>query len=162
MIILCPTFENNLKYKEKFFDHDEDVIVITPDIDLVDEWLRIVWRVYKGTHPLIILDDCACTKTVKNRTDNLTKLGFSGRHDGLSVWVLTQQYTSISKAFRDNIGFLVLFYTPNKEDLKGIINNCGMDVTKEEMEEYIKQLKENQYSKLLFKLTYPYEIKYMH
>ena len=99
-----------------------------------DEWLDLVVelllnRPFWNYPPLNVIT--YCTKTVKNRTDNLTRLGFSGRHDGLSVWVLTQQYTSISKAFRDNIGFLVLFYTTNNEDLKGIINNCGMDVTKD-------------------------------
>ena len=64
---------------------------------------------YEGTNTLIILDDCAASRDVKQRTNELVDLAFSARHKGISVWVFTQQITSIAKAFRENIAALVLF-----------------------------------------------------
>ena len=44
-----------------------------------------------------ILDDCAVSKDLKKRSSKFINFAFSGRHEGLSVWVLTQQLTSIAK-----------------------------------------------------------------
>ena len=54
------------------------------------------------TNSLIILDDCAQSKDVKNRTSEIVNLAFSGRHDGISTIIFTQQLTSIAKPYRDN------------------------------------------------------------
>jgi len=162
IIIICPTFLNNKTYQEELFiHHDRDVVPIVPSMDQIDGWLKLVRKIYSKSKTLIIVDDCASSQAVKSKTDALTELGFSGRHEDLDVWVLTQQYTSISRAFRSNIGLLVLFYTPNTEDMKNIIKNCGMEITNEEVVEYIKKLKSKQYSKLIFHLEYPYKIFYL-
>ena len=75
----------------------------------IDDWLKIISNVYEGTNTLIILDDCAASRDVKQRTNELVDLAFCARHKGISVWVFTQQITSIAKAFRENIAALVLF-----------------------------------------------------
>lgn len=72
---------------------------------------------FEGTNSLGILDDRAASKDVKRRTNELVNLAFSARHRGLSVWVLTQQLTSIAKPFRENVGVLVLFCTPSQKDM---------------------------------------------
>ena len=59
--------------------------------------LHFVQEIYKGTSSLIILDDCASSQDVKNRTSELVKLAFSARHYGLSTIVITQQLSSIAK-----------------------------------------------------------------
>ena len=71
----------------------------------------------RQTQTLLILDDIACGDDVKRRTSELVKLegAFSGRHDNMSVWLLSQQLTSVSKPFRENIGALVVFYTPSQK-----------------------------------------------
>ena len=74
-----------------------------------------------GTNSLIILDDCASGKCVKNRTSELVKLAFSARHFNLSTIVITQQLTSIAKPYRENISKLVTFYNPNRQDMNEII-----------------------------------------
>ena len=110
VVFICPTFLNNKTYDKRFIYKDDDVIVFDPDIDQIDATLQLVHKQYKNTNTLIVLDDCASSRDMKQRSDELVRLGFSARHDGLSVWVLTQQYTSIAKPFRENIGMLVLLY----------------------------------------------------
>ena len=75
------------------------------------------------TNSLIILDDCASSQDVKNRTGEIVKLAFSARHYGLSTIVITQQLTSISKPYRDNISRVVSFYNPNQDDIKIIFHS---------------------------------------
>ena len=43
----------------------------------VEAWLKVVPMFLEGTNSLIILDDCAASKDVKERTGELVKLGFS-------------------------------------------------------------------------------------
>ena len=92
---------------------------------------------FSGTNTLFILDDCAASKDVKGRTGQLVNLGFSARHDGISVWVLTQQITSISKPYRDNIAAIVLFYTPSSKTTKAIFEDYAGELTHEEYKEFI-------------------------
>ena len=63
---------------------------------------------FEKTNTLIILNDCATLKDVKGRTSQLVSLGFSAGA-GISVWVLTQQITSIAKPFRKNVAHLFSF-----------------------------------------------------
>ena len=158
VIFICPTFQNNKAYDKKFIYRDEDVYVFPVEYDQVDATLQLVHKTFGGSRGLIVLDDCASSKDVKRRTDELVKLGFSARHDNLSVWVLTQQYTSISKPFRENIGMLVLFYTPSKTDNETIIKEYGMELSKKEVAEHIAELKRRPFSKLVFHLRHPYRI----
>ena len=158
VVFICPTFLNNKAYDKKFIYKDDDVMVFDPDIDQIDATLQLVHKQYKNTNTLIVLDDCASSRDVKRRSDELVRLGFSARHDGLSVWVLTQQYTSIAKPFRENIGMLVLFYTPNKTDITTIVREYGMELDKKDVIGLIKRLKENPHSKVIFHLRNPYNI----
>ena len=116
MILLCPTYIFNETYRG-FAEEDRDFFVLTLQQDQIDDWVRIVSFMFEGTNSLIILDDCAASRDVKKRTNELVNLAFSARHKGLSVWVLTQQMTSISKPFRENIACLVLFYTPSRREV---------------------------------------------
>lgn len=114
--------------------------------------------VFEGTNSLIILDDCAASRDVKKRTNELVSLAFSARHKGLSAWVITQQMTSISKPFRKNIAGLVLFYTPSRKDMKEIFDDYGGGMTSDEKLRLVVALKKNKYSKLIFSLRHPFEI----
>ena len=94
IVFLCPTFIHNI---------NKDLLILTPFQNQIDDWLKIISYMYGGTHTLIILDS----------TNELVNLAFSARHKGISVWVITQQMTSIAKPFRENTAALVLFYTPS-------------------------------------------------
>ena len=115
---------------------------------------------FAGTNTLFILDDCAASKDVKGRTSQLVNLGFSARHDGISVWVLTQQITSIAKPYRDNIAAIVLFYTPSSKTTKAIFEDYASKLTHEEYKELIAKLKGRKFSHLVFALRHPYGIEY--
>ena len=98
---------------------------------------------FSGTNTLIILHDCAVSKDLKNRSNKFIELAFSGRHKGLSVWVLTQQLTSIAKPFRDNVGCVVAFHNPSQMGTKTLFEDFGGDLDME-------LLKSERYSKLCF------------
>ena len=95
----------------------------------------------------------------RSKTNELVNLAFSARHKGISVWVLTQQMTSIAKAFRENIACLVLFYSPSARDMKIIFENYAGDLSNEEKQRFLKKLKEVKYSHLDFSLRHPFGIE---
>ena len=85
-----------------------------------------------GTDSLIIMDDCASSQDVKNRTGELVKVPFSARRYGFSTIVITQQLTSISKPYRDNISRVVSSYNPNQDDMKVIFHGYLGHISKTE------------------------------
>ena len=96
---------------------------------------------------------------MKGRTNQLVNLGFSARHDGISVCILTQQITSIAKPFRENVAAIVLFYTPSGKTTKAIFEDYAGEITHDEYKELIAWLKEQKFSHLVFSLRYPYGIQ---
>ena len=108
IFIVCPTLEDNKTYQQWKYLADPDVYALHIEDDNVENILRETKRFAKNTNSLIILDDCASTNDVKNRTSELVKLGMSGRYVGLSTIVITQQLTSIAKPYRLQISKLVI------------------------------------------------------
>ena len=101
-----------------------------------------------------MLDDCASSQSVKNRTSELVKLAFHGRHVGLSTIVITQQLTSIAKPYRMNISGLVIFYSARKDDKRDIFEN-NLSVNKYEEQKILEALKNNKYARLEIQLVVP-------
>ncbi|CAB3979208.1 Hypothetical predicted protein [Paramuricea clavata] len=95
--------------------------------DDVDLCLKHVSWFAEGTNSLIVLDDCASSQSVKNRTSELVKLGFSAGYMGISTIVITQQLcensTSIAKPYRENISKVVTFYNPSTKDTNIILDD---------------------------------------
>ena len=142
-------------YQEWKFVNDEDFVVIPCDHDDVEYYLRQVTHFAKGTNSLIILDDCASSQAVKNRTSELVKLGFSARHYGLSTMVITQQVTSIAKPYRENISKLVTFYNPSVKDMNAIFDDY-LSLDNSEKKQIISTLKNNDHARLEILLRRPY------
>ena len=94
-------------------DKDPRIFVVVCMQHEIESWLKLAIYFFEKTNTLFVLDDCATLKDVKGRTSQLVNLGFSARHDSISVWVLTQQITSIAKPFRENVAANVPFYTPS-------------------------------------------------
>ena len=107
------------------------VYVLICEQHQVEICLKLVSFAFEGTNTLIVLDDCAASKDVKGRTGELVKLGFSARHAGISVWVLTQQLSSIAKPFRDNVAAIVLFYTPSAKTTKAIFEEYSGELSRD-------------------------------
>ena len=104
-------------------DNEPRIYVINCQQHEMEAYLFIASFFFERTNTLIILDECAASKEVKRRTSQLVNLGFSARHSGLSVWVFTQQMTSIAKPFRENVAAIVLSYTPSSKTTKAIFED---------------------------------------
>ena len=158
IFIVCPTFEDNKTYQNWEYLKDPDVFAIACDHDKVEGVLRDIVKFAKNTNSLVILDDCAASKDVKNKTSELVKLAFSGRHIGLSTIVITQQLTSIAKPYRMNVSKLVTFYSSRKDDRRDMFEN-HLDVSKYEQQKILDALKSKKYARLEILTVHPYTHK---
>ena len=158
IVLICPTFAQN-RTLYRFADRDPRFYPIICEQHHVENWLKLVSSFFEGDNTLIVLDDCASSKDVKGRTGELVKLGFSARHSGISVWVLTQQLSSIAKPFRENVAAIVLFYTPSSKTTKAIFEEYAGELSHVEFQQMIAQLKERKFSYLIFSLRHPFGIQ---
>ena len=144
IVLICPTFVKNKTY-QGFGNNDSRFIVLSPDVDNVDEineLLTYCKELFSGQNTLIILDDCAFTKDLKQRSSKFINLAFSGRHDTeISVWVLTQQLTAIAKPFRENVACIVSIYNPNKISNQILFDEYGGDLDIVNRKSFMKLLK---------------------
>ena len=144
IVLFCPTFVKNATY-DRFVDKDPRIFVVVCLQHEIESWIKLASFFFEKTNTLFILDDCAASKDVKGRTSQLVNLGFSARHDGISVWVLTQQITSTAKPFRENVAAIVLFYTPSGKTTKAIFEDYVGEITHEKYKELIAWLKERKF-----------------
>ena len=167
IILICPTFGWNKTYNN-FAKNDPRFFVLSPDSESdeeIDELLYCCEEVFsapsslhdKSTNTLIILDDCAVSKDLKKRSNKFINLAFSGRHKNISVWVLTQQLTSISKPFRDNVACVISFHNPSGIGTKTLFDDYGGDFNPDEKKHMCEILKSEPFSKLCFSLRYPFQ-----
>ena len=80
-MIICPTYDKNKTY-HNFANNDKRFFVISPNasnVDEINETLKDITIIFSGTNTLIILDDCAVSKDLKNRSNKFIDLAFSGR-----------------------------------------------------------------------------------
>jgi len=158
VVLICPTFAHN-RTLYRFAERDPRLYVIICEQHQVEIFLKLASFSFEGTNTLIVLDDCAPSKDVKGRTGELVKLGFSARHSGISVWVLTQQLSSIAKPFRENVAAIVLFYTPSAKTMKSILEEYAGELSHDELRQMIARLKECKLAHLIFSLRHPFEIQ---
>lgn len=94
---------------------------------------------------------------MKQRTNELVSLAFREKHQGIRIWVLTQQTTSNAKPFRENVAALVLFNTSSAKDMKIIFESYSCELTREE-KSLMDGSKSMEYSHLVFTLCHTYSI----
>ena len=155
IFFVCPTFLENKTYQNWRYLEDEKVIAIPCEQDDVDEYLKTIVNFSKNTCSLIVLDACASGNNVKNRTSEIVKLAFHGRHIGLSTIVITQQLTSVAKPYRMNVSKVVFFYTARKDDRKDIFENY-LDFSRDEELNVMETLKNNKHARLEILTVFPY------
>ena len=158
IVLIFPTFKYNKTY-HRIGENDPRMFVIICEHQDVEKWLNLMKQLFEGTNTFIILNDCAVSKDVKGRTCELLNLAFSGQQFGISVWVLTQNFTAISHSFQMNTGALVLFYTPSAKSMKAIFEDCTGELSQDEFKGLISKLKVQRFSHLVFSLRHPYRIK---
>ena len=74
----------------------------------------------------------------------------------MSLWVLTQQLTSIAKPFRKNVACVVAFHNPSQIGTRTIFEDYGGDLDADTHKKFAELLKEERYSRLGFCLRYPF------
>ena len=158
VVLICLTFAFN-RTLHRFAERDPRLYVIICEQHQVENCLKVVSFSFEGTNTLIVLDDCAASKDVKGRTGELVKLGFSAHHVGISVWVLTQQLSSIAKPFRENVATIVLFYTPSAKTTKAIFEEYAGEISHDKIKQMIARLKERKFAHLIFSLRHPFRIE---
>ena len=154
IVLICRTFAYN-RTLYRFGERDLQLYVIICKQHHVEAWLKLASFAFEGTKTLIILDDCAASKDVKERTGELVELSFSARHTGISVWILTQQLTSITKPFRENVAAVVLFYTPSTKTMKAIFEEYAGELSKYELKQMISRIKDREFAHLIFGFRFP-------
>jgi len=156
IVILCPTYFNNTTYDRKWIYTDKKVLILNPSAieRSLDLPLYFARETFKDSNTLFIIDDCANLHDTKKKVSELCHLAFSGRHYGLTVWVLNQKYNSVVKDFRENIRVLVLFFNKDEKAMKQALEENHI-IPKEKNNEIITQLKKQKGSKLILRLEQP-------
>ncbi len=97
IFLICPTYNWNKTYQEWEYKNSERFYPIPCDQNSVDDFLKYIMDNFKGTNSLIILDDCASTQSVKNRTSELVNLAFSAKHYGFLHFTFTFTLVKVGK-----------------------------------------------------------------
>ena len=156
IVIFCPTLRVNKTYLNRnFIWQDDHIFVVNPENNLNGN-LEYYYNVFKDpdSKTLFIIDDCSAEKSINKKREALSKLAFSGRHVGISVWILTQKYNSVSKDFRENISWLCLFFTKDRGSLEETLQENDVIPT-DKIKEIKELLKQKKHSRLILKLTQP-------
>ena len=93
-------------------------LFVSPQREIINEWIRLFKNALKGHQTLFIIDDCSAEGEINKKRDALSELAFSGRHRNHSLWVLTQKYNSVSKDVREQIKWLCLFFTKDRDSFE--------------------------------------------
>ena len=158
IVIFCTTFEDNKTYDRKWISKDKNVYILDPELvelDL-DKLLIMCVGIFKGSNTLFILDDCGNLSDTRKKKTELCKLAFSGRHAGISTWVIVQKYTSVVKDYRENIRMLTVFFSKDENSTELIFEENAI-VPRHLRKEITERLKNNKLLKLVMRLEYPFK-----
>ena len=119
IVILCPTILDNKTYLYRKWIFDDKNIFIVCDVEgKLNESNKLFKSTSKGHQTLFIIDDCLAEGKINKKRDALSELAFSGRHMNHSLWVLTQKYNSASKDIKEQIKWLCLFFTKDRDSFE--------------------------------------------
>ena len=152
--LLCPTTYRNKTYVNWKCFPDLKFYPIDCSSDKMEEFLAVARDESIDSNTLLILDDLACSKEIKRQSSELTELAFGGRHEGLSVIVLTQQYTSVAKAIREQLEWVVTFMLCDEEDLDVFLKKYLRRLSEEKKKEVLEILEKKKYAYILVQLRH--------
>ena len=159
IVVFCTTLKYNKSYKErKFVWTDGEIYLVNPS-DKLSECLEHYYNLFEGTRSLFVVDDCSAEKDIVKKRNSLAKLAFSGRHAGISVWILTQKYNSILKDFREQLKTVVLFFTKDKHSFNECLDENDVIESKEEKDKIKQRLRKERFCKLVLKTDFPSQYK---
>ena len=157
IVIFCTTLKYNRSYKNRQFIWTDNEIYLVNPSDKLNETLEYYYTLFEGTNTLFIIDDCSAEKDIIKKRKTLSKLAFSGRHAGITVWILTQKYNSVLKDFREQLKLVVLFYTKDRHSFEEALDENDVIESKDTQKKIKKDLKSRKYAKLVLKTGIPTE-----
>ena len=117
IVIFCPTILDSKTYFSGKWIFDDKNVFIVCDMER-NEWIKLFKSMLKGHQTFFIIDDCSAEGEINIKRDALSEFAFSGRHRNHSLWVLTQKYNSVSKDVREQIKWLCLFFTKDRDSFE--------------------------------------------
>ena len=155
IVIFCTTIHNNKTYKERqYIWTDENIIIVNPS-DQLSVCLDYYYKLFENTKTLFLIDDCSAERDIVRKRNSLAKLAFSGRHAGISVWILTQKYNSVLKDFREQLKIVVLFFMKDRDSFDNCLRENDVITDKEERKRIKNKLKSLKYAKLVLRTAQP-------
>ena len=121
----------------------------------LNEWIRLFKDTLKGRQTLIIINDCSAESEINKKRDALSELAFGSQHRNHSLWVLTQKYNSISKDIREQIKWLCLFFTKDRDSFEDCLRENDAVPDRNERDRLKKCPQDRPYSKLILKCYQP-------
>ena len=151
-ILNSSTILDNKTYlSRKWIFDDKNVFIVCDIKGKLNEWIKLLKNTLKWRQTLFIIDDCSAEGEINKKQDAVSELAFSGRHRNHSLWVLTQKYNSISKDIREQIKWLCLFFTKDRDSFEDCLRENNIIPDKNERNILKKCLKDRPYSKLILK-----------
>ena len=156
IIILCPTISDNKTYlSRKWIFDNRNIFIADLSEGKLNEWIKLFKSALKGYQTLFIIDDCLAEGEINKKRDALSELAFSGRPRNHSLWVLTQKCSPVSKDVREQIKWLCLFFTKDRDSFEDCLRENDVIPDKSERDRLKKCLQDRPYSKLILKCYQP-------
>ena len=155
-MILCPMILENKTYlSRKWIFDDKNVFIMCDLKGKLNEWIKLFKNTLKGHQTLFIIDDCSAEDEINKKRDALSELAFSSCHRNHSLWVLMQKYNSVSKDIREQIKWLCLFFTKDRDSFEDCLRENDVIPDKSKRDRLKKCLQDRPYSKLILKYYQP-------
>ena len=156
IVILCPTIlDNKTSLFRNWIPDDKNVLIVFDVEGKLNEWIKLFKNTLKGYQTWFIIDDYSAEGEINKKRDALSELAFSSRHRNHSLWVLTQKYNSVSKDVREQIKWLCLFFTKDRDSFEDCLRENDVVPDKNERNRLKKCLQDRPYSKLILKCYQP-------
>ena len=156
IVILCPTILDNKTYLSRKWIFDNKNVFIVCDVEgKLNEWIKLFKSKLKGHQTLFIIDDCSAEGEINKKRDALSELAFIGRNRNHSLWVLMQKYNLVSKDVREQIKWLYLVFTKDRDSFEDCLRENDGITDKHERNRLKKCLQDRPYLKLILKCYQP-------
>ena len=124
------------------------------------DWIEKIGNLLAGSKTLFLIDDIIADETLGKRRQTLLGLAISGRHKGLSLWLLTQSYTAVPMNIRRQVKMLYIWYPTKRGDWDTIHEENDVIEMQEEVVSVKKKLRQGKHTCLVLRMEHPraYEI----
>lgn len=156
IVFICPTWRHNSTYvagRRPWLFNDSEVYLIDPcdssGENRLHDWLKLCHKTFENEETLYVIDDCASSKVLSKKGDELTNLAYSGRHTKQSVWIITQKYKSVLKDFRTQTKWTALFFCKDRDSFDECLQENDVIPVLELRDELKKTLASTKHSALI-------------